>query len=220
MENINQLKVTIELDLSKPSDQKLIEIISRVKAMQEQGITPSIMQAVADTQNEQPLASANQLIESGNEVNKAVNDLGDKLPCEKRKMTTKERASAAAKARWARDKARREGRPLPPTARERKKKEKAQNDGLDYSRAAQEPADQYKVDSLELRHNNFMRALTQPPPAVDGREIMSGSWQARDDHQQFINGEDNVHMDLDLPDYMNEDNYVREIHERAKSYEK
>lgn len=214
----NNLKVTIELDLANESDRKLIELIQKFKAAEARGLNPSLVNTAAEVSNEAPIASANALIQSGQELTKAANDLGDKLPGEPRKLTPKERARVAAKARWAREKARKEGKPLPPTAREKKKKLKATSDTHDYSRAREVPLQNFQQEEmLEQRHSSVLSALMRPAPSVDGREIMDGSWQHREDHQHYVNGQDpDPELEYDNP---LDDEYVRSVHERASKFD-
>lgn len=220
---MDSLSVKIELDLSKEQDRQLIEIISRVKAIQAQGGTPSIVGAAAIA-TESPLPNTQAIREAGQQISEANQALADVLPGEKRKLTYKERSQVAARARWARDKARKEGKPLPPTAKELKKKERSSSDGLDYSQAEQQSLNDFEQiespafddRSLSLRGNQVIAALmdTSHLPFPDGREIMDGSWT---DRPEFNGGENETSDDFENP---LDDDYVRSVHEQAARYDK
>jgi hypothetical protein len=214
------LKIHFELDLSKDSDRQLIEIITRVKALQAQGLEPSIVGAATETADPQ-MPSVNEVRRAGVAMTEAANELAEAIPDggERKKLNTKERAAVAARARWARDKARKEGKPLPLTAKELKKKEHSSTDALDYSQAEQQSFEQFpQVDgidfsqmSLQHRHDSVLSALMNESshlPYPDGREIMAGTWER---------GEEAA-LDSEFENPLDDD-FVRRVHEQADRFD-
>lgn len=216
---MNGSKVTIELDLNNANDRQLLEVISRVRASQQQGQEVSVANAVRETTKSE-IPTSQSLIDSGKQVTQAANELGEKLPGPKTKMSNSERARAGARARWARKKAAEQGLPMPPTAKEKKKAErKAQrkvDGGLDFSKAKEEPISNYPVEmtpfeAANAAHNRALESLCARGDEVDGREIIDGSYVNRPEFNEEGSS-------VDLPEFM-DDNYLEEIRERAKQYE-
>lgn len=214
----DSLKVQFDLDLSKESDRQLIEVISRVKALQAQGETPSVVSAAASASHA-PVPTTQAVRDVGKKITQVANELADALPRDPgQKLSNAERARIAAKARWARAKAEKEGKPIPPTAREVKKKERSSTHGLDFRGAKEQQLSEFQeipgeTFGLELqsRHNAMMHALMNnraEEGVPDGREILDGSWEEKSRPQ----GNDEY-------DDIDDAEYVRGIHEQASRFD-
>ena len=223
---MSTLKLNFELDLSKESDRQLVDIISRVKALQAQGIEPSIVGAAQEASHS-PLPSVDAVRDVGKKITEAANELADAVPeVDGAKLSYEERARVAAKARWARHKAKKAGAPIPPTAKELKKKAKSDKSNLDYSKATEEPIENYPlVEAMDLDQMLNSRAeqvfqqlvtASHQLPYPDGREVMNGTWRDRPEFQDkdAIEAFDDVEFEDPL-----DDEFVRSVHEQADQFD-
>lgn len=163
-------KITLELDLDRPDDLQLLAVISKYKAEQAQGKEPDLKSVVARTVGSQ-FPNTTALQESAKEITKASQELGNTIG-ERTTMTTKERASIAAKARWAQERARKSGQPQPPAAVVKKKTKARSEEGFDG--AEEQPLAQFPTQSAQ---DFVFNQIEDRPPFPDGRELIDGSWR-------------------------------------------
>lgn len=207
------IKLTLELDFEKESDRQLLELITVFKGLQAQGKNPSLHDLVTPRTQADPtfkrsslFPSSEPLVEVGKEITQAAKELDKQVGdlAQPGKMNTHERARVAARARWAKAKAIKEGKPIPPPAPVQKKKTV---DANDYSRA----------ELQDFRHFSQIDANFQIEPVTgmviprqtypDGKELLEGSW-------------DRSLTDDDLTEQEGEDDEeLRAIRERARAYE-
>lgn len=209
-------EIEIKLDLDKESDRKMLEIITRFRAKEAQGETVNIEDAVNEALPKSS-SSALPLIEAGKQVTRASQELSQAIG-ERAKLDTKTRARVAAKARWERVRAAKEGRPIP--EKKSKPKKQKQSDNVDFSHAQEQPL----VNYVEQRHEMALHALfdTSHLEHADGREIMEGTFKVpgneeseSDDNQS---SEESFSED-DLPEAIGDEKYLRDIMNKAESYE-
>jgi hypothetical protein len=167
---IQQMKTQIELDLSIEGDRQLMELILKYKAAQAQGQKLTIGDLVPhDSPSVKPLYDANkQNSEAATELKRVLGDDS--------KMSNKERASVAAKARWAKFRAEKDGTPLPKTkSAQQKKQEKKKS-------LAFKGAEHIDLDSLEEKDGEMIFQGTGFIPkkrervVPDPRKIMEGDF--------------------------------------------
>ncbi len=161
--------VTVTLNMDDPKDLKLLELITLYKSGNLSGRNPSLTEVatqVTPKRAGQP--------EAAPDLGQAADNLARVAGVPGRKLTTKERASVAAKSRWERHKALKEGRTPPPTSKELKAQQK-KSGTLDYSRAQEEDSGQYE----EEQSDDINSMLGCPPDEgnPDARQIMSGMYR-------------------------------------------
>lgn len=186
MELQTPLKVVIEFDLSRESDRELINVITQVKGAQAKGQVVSLSQVISQLKTEAaPTPNLVQNLEkAGKTLTAATNELQQKIG-EERKLTTKERASIAAKAKWAKFRAEKAGLPAPaPAARKKKNKKK----DMDLSKAEKHESNQFPiVDAHDEFHGFNGSSFSKTPQIPDGRDIIDGTFEdhiEEEDHEE------------------------------------
>jgi hypothetical protein len=200
------LKVLIEFDLSREADRDLMNIITQVKGAQAKGLDVSLGSIINQIKShERPGNIAEPLEKAGKKLTEVTNELQSKLG-DDRKLTTRERASVAAKAKWAKYRAEQAGLPVPPPAPRRKKAKKKEADLSKAEKLAMTDFPMNEADEEVLFNgSNFVKR----PAIPDGREIIEGSF----DDEEVIDSEEDNEIQLS-------DEYRRGIHEKARDFER
>lgn len=202
--------VNIELDLADPDDKRLLELISTYKARIAQGEHPTLFSPSPDSQfpRTRPMAQV------GGEINRAANNLASQIGSEPRKMSTKERASLAAKTRWDKIRAEKQNSTAPHTPAVRKKK--STQPEPDLSKAEEVPIGTFPSQNAQ----DLILQSFEQPNYPDGREILDGTYHRRltSVHGQQIEPLGDEDDETDDSDPLSDED-IDEIRERARKYE-
>jgi len=206
------LKLTIELDLDNEADRRMLEVVSAFKARQAQGESSPDIKSLIPEQAKPGLPSTQSFSSVHREMTQVANHLGSQVGTSG-KMSNRERASVAAKARWERDKAKKEGKPLPPAAKKKSSSLRNQQEG-DFNNAEEQDFFQFPTQNAQ---DYVVNNLAPPPPFPDGREIIDGTWRFNQNgSSQDTEFDDKIKIDLYDAD---EEEYVREVRRIASTYD-
>jgi len=204
------LKVLIELDLSRDEDRQLMELVTKFKAAQAQGLPISLPSIVHQVSNEKPkFPSSMAKMQASKEASEQAHELAKKIGDESGKLSYKERAKVAADARWAKWRAAKEGLPEPTKpAKQKIKKVKASK--LDFSKAEEDGGEFATEDAEEFNlafNGTRFKSKSQVEPIVDARDIMEENYEDPEEEEDEIQD-----------DETSDDDDVRRINERAAAH--